>query len=79
MCNPHVPRIAAKPQEAACRRLFDMSRGVILFDKSTLHDPPFFVVDSASRWLEVATVVKEVVIIKFWRNFMACYGTSKII
>jgi hypothetical protein len=59
MCTPHVPRIAAKPQEVACRWLFDMALGVILFDKSILHDPPLFVVDSASRWLEVATVVKK--------------------
>ncbi len=33
--------------------------GVILFDKSILHDPPLFVVDSASRWLEVVRVVKK--------------------
>jgi hypothetical protein len=74
MCTPHVPRIAGKPQEAACRWLFD--REVILLDKITLHDAPYCMMDPASRWPEVATVVRMVVIIKFLLNFVACYGTS---
>jgi hypothetical protein len=73
--TPHVPRIAGKTQKAACRWLFDM--GVILFGKVTLHDAPHCMVDPASRWPEVATVVRKVVIMKFWLNFVACYGTSK--
>jgi hypothetical protein len=72
---PHVTRIAGKTQEAACRWLFD--RGVNLFDKITLHDAPHCMVDPASQWPEVATVVRKVVLMKFWLNFVACYGTSK--
>jgi hypothetical protein len=75
MCTPQVPRIAGKTQEAACRWLFD--RGVILFDKISLHDTPHCMVNPVSRWPEVATVVRIVVIIKFWLNFVACCGTSK--
>jgi hypothetical protein len=75
MCTPHVPRITCNTQEAACRWPFD--RGVILFDKITLHDAPYCMVDPASRWPEVAMVGRKVVIIKFWLNFVACYGTSE--
>jgi mevalonate pyrophosphate decarboxylase len=63
MCTPHVPRIARKTQGVACRWLFD--KGVILFDKITLHDAPHCMVDPASRWPEIATVVTKVVIMKF--------------
>jgi hypothetical protein len=75
MCTPHVPGIAGKTQGADCRWLFD--RGVILFDKITLHDAPHCMVDPASRWSGVATVVRKVVIMKFWLSFVAFYGTSK--
>jgi hypothetical protein len=43
-----------------------------LFDKITLHDAPRCVVDSASRWPEVATVARNKILAEFrgmLRNF----------